>query len=825
MTTTLSNSTPATRLTPNMLRIVLFGMPNAGKSSLLGALAQSAQSQEGDLEFRLTDRSDMLGELQRRVYEDDPRQTQAETVFYPVSYEPFRDAKPDASRRGDAVLIDCDGRVAAEIMANRPLGSSDGSLSTEIRAADAIVFVVDSSASAAQVDRDLTEAVRFLARFQRERSSRSDVGGLPVMLVLSKCDLLAEPNDSRAAWQSRIEQKKKDIGQRFREFIIDAGDLDFGKIDLRVVATAVKMPALKGEPPRELEPWGIAPLFHDALIAAGAFRRRRGISRTMMAWTFLAALALVAMLAVIAVTLYANRKSLAVLALSSRVESYRIREGPTAATRLAEPLQKKAAELDDISSDPEFVNLPVETQRFVQDRITEIAAYRQFKDRLRQLRRPTDAASNEDLRELHGQLTEELKPPEKFAADWRGADADQLRSKWLADIAAMQAASATITDSYRQLAARANALVAALDSPAPDWTKWSNETAALFREAEAMQFSPETAFRDSVALPGAPAATHRSVLSFPTVVQARESWTSAKATLELMNDLAVATGLINESHRPPALKLASSFAVGDAAAVLAEMRKSYPRLLEASGEAPAAIRSALQSTWNSVAAAGRSEFANRSKSVAGSGSMTVQAMQTAASQFTSVEDLRVWRELTTLLSRWLPSIGDPIASLTSFLNRQQFDIDLRGLRLTIPDELKDKRLRPNGQLVISAQRADRSVATQSFRLADEGVRDPNRRATTFTFVSEGNGQLTIHPGDIVWAEVDLRDTAGQTWKLSWWANGIRNKLYQFDRLTLPPQVHRLDQKAEEGTPAMGVSLSFVPERAWPKSPDLLPDFR
>ena len=51
----------------------------------------------------------------------------------------------------------------------------------------------------------------------------------------------------------------------------------------------------------------------------------------MVAWTLLASLAFVTMLAVIAAALYANRKSLAVLALTSRVESYRIREGPSAA--------------------------------------------------------------------------------------------------------------------------------------------------------------------------------------------------------------------------------------------------------------------------------------------------------------------------------------------------------------------------------------------------------------------------------------------------------------------------------------------------------------
>src|SRR5438876_9122673 len=71
------------------LRLVLFGMPDAGKSSLLGALAQAAQSQEHLLNGHLTDTSKGLAELQRRVYENQPRETLEEIVPYPIVFEPF----------------------------------------------------------------------------------------------------------------------------------------------------------------------------------------------------------------------------------------------------------------------------------------------------------------------------------------------------------------------------------------------------------------------------------------------------------------------------------------------------------------------------------------------------------------------------------------------------------------------------------------------------------------------------------------------------------------------------------------------------------------
>src|SRR5579872_5060628 len=49
------------------LRVVLFGMPDAGKSSLLGALGQAAQTQEHVLNGHLTDLSRGLADMQRRL--------------------------------------------------------------------------------------------------------------------------------------------------------------------------------------------------------------------------------------------------------------------------------------------------------------------------------------------------------------------------------------------------------------------------------------------------------------------------------------------------------------------------------------------------------------------------------------------------------------------------------------------------------------------------------------------------------------------------------------------------------------------------------------
>src|SRR5215472_17318736 len=90
------------------LRIVLFGMPDAGKSSLLGALAQAAQTQEHILNGHLTDLSSGLSELQRRLYDEAPRETLEQVVPYPVAFEPFAKAGTAGSDgRMEVVLVDC----------------------------------------------------------------------------------------------------------------------------------------------------------------------------------------------------------------------------------------------------------------------------------------------------------------------------------------------------------------------------------------------------------------------------------------------------------------------------------------------------------------------------------------------------------------------------------------------------------------------------------------------------------------------------------------------------------------------------------------------
>ena len=87
---------PPPTVSGDALRIVLFGMPAAGKSSLLGALGEAAQTQEHVLHGRLADLSQGLAELRQRLYDESPRRTVEEIVPYPITFESFGEDRDGA---------------------------------------------------------------------------------------------------------------------------------------------------------------------------------------------------------------------------------------------------------------------------------------------------------------------------------------------------------------------------------------------------------------------------------------------------------------------------------------------------------------------------------------------------------------------------------------------------------------------------------------------------------------------------------------------------------------------------------------------------------
>src|SRR5262245_53827838 len=92
------------------LRVVLFGLAGAGKTSLLGALSESARSQQKLLKGKLEDVGGGLEAVHRQVYERHQRSTPGEVVPYPLRYE------PTGASPVDAVVMDCDGTAADRLL-------------------------------------------------------------------------------------------------------------------------------------------------------------------------------------------------------------------------------------------------------------------------------------------------------------------------------------------------------------------------------------------------------------------------------------------------------------------------------------------------------------------------------------------------------------------------------------------------------------------------------------------------------------------------------------------------------------------------------------
>jgi GTPase SAR1 family protein len=432
-------------------RIVLFGMPDAGKSSLLGALAQAAQAQEQVLSGKLIDRSHGLMELQRRLYEDRPRETLEEVVPFPIVLEPF--PTKDGQLAGpvtEAVLFDCDGRVANELLARKDALTGDlgrRALAQAVLNADTLVLCVDVSAESAQLKRDFGQFARFLRVLERSRGQRTEIGGLPVYLVLTKCDLLAEADDSTVRWMDRIEERKRTVHQKFQEFLAQQAtreQMPFGKINLNVWATAVRRPALVDAPAKAKEPYGVAELFRQCFDSARGFRERRRQATQRLGLALGLLSVLVAFMTLLALFFLATQRETEITRFEKEIRSFRAVHSETPADRLKEPRDLTVKELKHFQQNPLFHKMPDELKDYVLDHLQELEAYDRFVRKFEDYRKkenlptsPRDAQTDAELAKMA--LALELYPvPEAYKTKWEGTDAGRRERDWPAEIEVMQ---------------------------------------------------------------------------------------------------------------------------------------------------------------------------------------------------------------------------------------------------------------------------------------------------------------------------------------------------------------------------------------------------
>jgi hypothetical protein len=816
-------------LTP-ALRVVLFGMPGAGKSSLLGALAQAAQTQEHVLNGHLTDLSQGLGELQRRLYEEAPRETLEEVVPYPVACDSFTSSGPDSNGRHlDAIFVDCDGRIANELLARRrSLGadSGDGPLAQQILQSDALILVIDASAPQAQIDSDFAEFGRFLRFLEQSRGRRSEVAGLPVYLALTKCDLLAQPGDNVSAWIDRIEERKREVGRRFQAFVAlrsANGLAPFGTVNLHLWATAVKRPGLADSPPRPREPYGVAELFRQSLQSARGFRRRQKRSGRRLLWTVAGTVGVVALMAGFATSRLADRYQSAPTALLEKMANYRASEGDTPSSRLREPLQRKISELNELKNDPDFSALPEEEQTYVQERLQELEEYRAYWERIQRIR-VDDLRTDAELQGLVRRLrTGDLDIPSPHQSEWSQTDAGLLHSRLVKNADALREGIRESEEWLRASIRQGEELwtfAHGKPTDAPSWNQWQTQVRALLARV-----FPHAAADE---LPGSDALTYAAVFRFDQVTSARRDWEQLQRRLKKLRDLTAALGLAGKlpaGERQP-LDIPEHFSVTQSGNYLQRLSRLYPQLVrELAGiELPDAVFADLRRTarvsYDHLIEAGRQVVLDRLQQASPAGPETPALWHGVREWLAGPSELRDWRVLATLLERMnVPDAPDPVTTLVSFLGRDRFDVNIERVTLEVPF---DRNAVPAGTLTIyHATAGAEPVPALTFRLTDdEGHRDPHARVTRYSFGRERGAAVAYRPGDVLYAVLPVKRDGQGDWVLTWARS--RSEVYQFERLVRPPRLHRKDQENTLGELLEDVQLAIQPAQGVPTVPDLMP---
>lgn len=808
------------------LRIVLFGMPHAGKTSLLGALAQAAQTQEHLLNGHLTDPSQGLAELRQRLYEEKPRETAEEVVPYAVAFDPLATGENDRNHQ-DVVLVDCDGRAANELLSRRrPLSDAKemGSLAGAVLAADALVLVIDAAAPPAQVDADFAEFGRFLHSLERNRGGQSEIGGLPVFLVLSKCDLLARPDDTATSWMDRVEERKGSVGKRFHEFLARhaaTGLLPFGSIDLHLWATAIKRPSLADSPAKPREPYGVAELFRQALEFAGGFRARRARSGRRLIWTAAVTVGLLAVMMTTALALLLYRQDTRPTALAAKVEIYRLTQGnKTASERLRGPLPPKISELKEILNSPEFGQLTSEDQDFVRARLQELEDYADYRERLQRIRLG-NVRNEADAREVENRLTNDLAPPPPYGKEWAQTEAVLHREQLLKDVRALRVAGAEAEEWYRRQSQRGQELRSfGMGKPAdaPSWEDWLKRGDSLLGTAFPHLPTEE--------LPGTANLTYAAVLNWAEVTEARKDWEGTQPRLERLRDLVAALGLAGrtpDGGRQP-LDIPKPFSLEQVRQHYQKLEALYPRLVKeaAAVELPEAIAREIQhaarTSYEHLLEPAREAVLIHLRQVSPDGRETLEGWRQLRPWLADPPELREWRVLADLLTPFQGTkTADPITALSEFLAKDQFPLDIQRVTLTVPFE---RKLRPAGPLAIYHNSKDTPALI--FKAQDEeGRRDPQQRVTVYTFDRASGAGITYRPGDTLFAKLPVRrDGDPADWALTWARN--RSDVYQFERLVRPPRLHRKDQPNKEGELLENVIATVTPESGLPRVPDLMP---
>jgi hypothetical protein len=814
---------------PSAPKVLLFGHAGAGKSSLLAALVRAGELQTETLRGDVQEPTGRLAAVRDAVYRGaELARSDTEVTSYTVRIH-------SPAESASFILFDCSGR-AAEGLIRHPSSLHDADTQAPIARAvveaDAILLLVDSTSNDEQLQDAFEEFETFLTVVAQGKASAREVGGFPVLLVLTKCDELARKGEMRAKWEARVHERAERAWRQFDSFLKDAEPHDgipspylpFGSIDLSVHAVAIRLPALADVQPNLDAPYRVAELFRDCFLDARRHRERATISNRRLTWTVRAAVTLAAVLFFGALSVVSFPPERGDPALAERIESYREHE-PVASVRLDDRnLLRNKRLLASYRDDAAFVLLPADLQDFVVRRLQEIDEYQAYRGKLAAAMSPGDTRTLEDLQKVEQALTGgELALP---SLAWEATPAGQLREKWLADARALRGAEQKFLEHYQDLLRRVTALTLASSFGG----NWRADVGAVKDEGAKPPGNLDEPLPDSPMLDQTRgrAVLYRVPYEFERVYEARRDWNFALARLTRMRDLADALALTDGPERPEASLVLPEPGRGVNSATLPGSRLFALRHLQVDSDE---FREWVLANFPDP---GRSVLAERLERSFQTGVRHVQSLLAARigenaeakdtpDDWKSLADSLIdpafadWGRLLHLMLRLRdPNAANPVAELAAFLRAGQFELDLRGFDLVIPPDLALDKVAPSGSLIITMTPKGKPAESLRFKQSGQGLRVDS--GTRYTFLPEESGKLVYRPGEELRAELPVR-SGNQEFKLAWESG--RTKTYQFDRLAREPRL----VKSTGNEAATGVRLTPSAGSALPRLPALFPEVK
>ncbi len=765
------------------LNILILGAPGAGKTALLQALLIGGKSGAGLGGNFLS--ATVVGSSNPR-YQYSPGDSSKLPVNLPITFT--------------EVNTDLRSPVVSE---------------ADLRRADALIVVVEAIQDDARLRVAFESAVEIINRVQDRQRSQLRVGGFPVSVALTQCDLLADHAIDFTEWQSKVESRRKELQGLFDDVYKTSAHCAFGSITLDIEPTATHLPETKDKRPDRDQPFGVASLFRDLFESAYNHQVRSQASSKKLAGMMLSSAACLAMLAGGVTVLVATQKNDVQLALEAKVDGFQAREGQTASARLAgNQLNRKRSELLELKNDADFERLPPDKRTAVQKSLDEIEAYLQLRDDLNRLPQPIKVRSLEELNRLEDSL-KNLAIPKSYALDWAQTEAVQSRDRYLREIPQMRSATSEARQYFSTLKNRGNALLFAGELS----SDWEAELRRLQKESAALPF----ASGDRLKL---------ATVDFREVEVLRTEWSRAQERLATVRDLASALGLIG------------NMADGKAVLLLSESDLQTPEPLRIVGDRITSLKKLFPGFENwtlaQIPEGLKPQFQARlSRAIILSTQLGQRLLQqqmlvlnpTGPERAGDWPKLAEWllapaqkeyRELQQIVRHiYEPAAEDSCEAFNRFVNQRSFSIAPKSLKLFIPDTLREFRLRPESNFAINYRASGAAKASAvTFKMEGEGIREKN--GMNYLFVADSSASaISYAPGDALSAELMLKESE-KSWQFSWIRS--RTASYQFERLLREPKLHEPTKGVNSGDWADGVKLT-VTEGAIPAIPDLLPNVR